>query len=154
MFSQEKNNMERRTALTEEEKEKIAALSLVEASSRAIAGTAGRNKSVMQNRLKSSTQCEIKKCSGRPRKMTIAMTKRLKRAAIDKATSPNGLRQSLNLPICSSKMRRALSDYGKLKYKKETYAPMLTAEHKAKQMLRVRKYATWNAADWKKSYLH
>lgn len=41
MFTQEKNHIGRGTAFTEEDKEKIATFSLVEASSRAIAGAFG-----------------------------------------------------------------------------------------------------------------
>lgn len=134
--------MERKTALTEEEKGKSAALPLLEASSRAFSGAVGRNKSAVQNYLKSPAQCEIKKCPSRPQKMTIAMTRRLTRTAVDGSTSSNGLRQSSNLPIFSSKMQQALNDYGKFKYKRKTHAPLLTAGHKAKLILGVCKYVT------------
>lgn len=121
--------MGRGTALTEEDKQKIAALSSVGASSRAIAGAAGRSKSVVQNCLKSPAQYGIKKSLERERKMTPVM-RCLTRAAVDGATSSNGLRQSLNLLVSSSTVRRALNDCGKFKYKKKKYAPLLTAEQK------------------------
>lgn len=143
-----KNNMGRGVSLTEEEKGKIAALSMVEASTKKIARPTGKSKKAVQNNLKSPATYGVKESPGRPRKMTPALKRRLQKAASDGAKISTALRQSLNLPHSWSTVHRALNSSGKYRYKKKMYAPLLTAMHKQNKFLCAHKHETWSAADW------
>lgn len=78
------------------------------------------------------------------------MARRVTRAASQGASSSNVLRQTLNLSISASTVRRTLNGSGNFKYKKMQHAPLLTIRHKQARTQWAHNHVTWSDADWAK----
>lgn len=104
-----------------------------------IAGTVGHSKNDVQDCLRNRTLYEIKKSPGRPPKLTLAMTRRLTRAAANCTTSSNSLHQSLHLQVSFSTVRQTLNESEKFKLTKKKHAPLLTAANIKKRKVWTRK---------------
>lgn len=143
-------NMPRGTKLTEDEQRQILVLNAQSRSMREIASAINRSKTVVQAFLNNPDGYGNAGRPGRPRVLTPAERRIIKREVSKSIKSANDVRKELHLTVSLSTVQRALREDPDLKYKKMKASPPLTERHKNARVEFAKSYVQWTWALWTK----
>ncbi|KAF2362922.1 Transposase Tc1-like [Trinorchestia longiramus] len=119
-------------------------------SHRAIASELNKSKTVVTNFLKNPTEYGTKKSTGRPKKITPALDRRIrKELKKDTNITSRQIKAKTDADCSSRTIRRYLNDKGFNKLKR-LQKPHLLLRHKASRMQFAAEYQTWDVEKWKK----
>lgn len=136
--------------LTAFERGRIVELHRQGLSQRAIAAEVGRSKTVILHFLKDPEVYGTKKSSGRPKKISPALSRRIRMAVRQDTGRSSSQIKAITGADCSPiTIRRHLQRNG-FKNKKRLQRPRLLQRHKIARLAFAREHQTWDVQSWKK----
>lgn len=136
------------TKLSQFERGRIVELQKQGLSQRAIAAEVGRSKTVVYNFLKDPESYGKAKSSGRPKKISPALGRRIKRVVSqDRGRSSKQIKDLTDADCSAVTIRRYLRRNG-MKNKKRLQGPRLLQRHKVARLQFAREHQTWDVEKW------
>lgn len=144
--------MGRNRDLTQEEKGKIAALSLASWKVTDIARAINRSRCAVYNYLKNAQNHGTKrKNAGRKQKLSSRQKRLICKEASKGIYSVKEIRNVLKLDVCVETVRAVLHEDNRFQYCKPTLTPWLTEQHKKRRLEWAQKYVRYTDNQWRET---
>ena len=141
--------MGRSTALTDQQKGSILALSHEMVPARQIASFIGKSNTTVHNFLAAQGVAKTPKKMGRPNELSSTQLRALFRHASTGNYTARQLQTNLDLSVSVRRVQQLLSSSGHMVYKKMKSVPALTEDHKKARYEWAKDHVTWPLNDWK-----